>query len=444
MEEGLLREIANPFEAVQWQAALGDECFVQKLRERLESAATSVGFSPVTTYSMMYDALGRCVKRSLTSGPTTYYIYDGEKPILEYDGGGGSAGVNLYGKGIDEIVMRIAIGADSNWWTYYPQQNHEGSVTLLTYSDGSVLERYRYDAFGAPTIYDQNWNVRTNTIYDNRFLFTGREYALTYRSTNSNTAFNFYEYRARAYNPKIGRFMSEDPKLFVRHVGLGPSAADWTFSARPDEAEFNLFRYCGNDPIDFTDPTGTYGEGTGWSPDQWKSFNDAQQAAAQQVSNAVAKLNKALGAGKDSKAFKSESKAFEKTFGKGTGTAENMARKAGELRTMLEALRDDGSKGYYANAVTNADMVAAGRPGANGMTYPSDRKSIYLNVERGFSLNALKHETAHNAGLTDVRFNGYVPYRYGQQPNQDAFVRLPIERPDLALENADTLADYAR
>ncbi len=35
-EEGLLREIANPFEAVQWQAALGDESFVQKLRDRLK------------------------------------------------------------------------------------------------------------------------------------------------------------------------------------------------------------------------------------------------------------------------------------------------------------------------------------------------------------------------------------------------------------------------
>ena len=187
---------------------------------------------------MVYDALGRCVKRSLTGGPTTYYIYDGEKPILEYDGGGGSAGVNLYGKGIDEIVMRIAIGADSNWWTYYPQQNHEGSVTLLSDGSGNVLERYRYDAFGAPTIYDQNWNVRSATIYDNRFLFTGREYAATYRSSYTNAALNFYEFRARAYNPKLGRFMSEDPKVF-------------------DAGDYNLFRYCHNDPIDFTDPMGT-------------------------------------------------------------------------------------------------------------------------------------------------------------------------------------------
>ena len=36
VEEGLLNEIENPFEAVQWQAVLGDESFVQKLRDRFK------------------------------------------------------------------------------------------------------------------------------------------------------------------------------------------------------------------------------------------------------------------------------------------------------------------------------------------------------------------------------------------------------------------------
>src|SRR4029077_5769399 len=72
--------------------------------------------------------------------------------------------------------------------------------------------------------------------YNNRFLFTGREYAATYRGTYT-ALFAFYEYRARAYNPTLGRFMSEDPKLF-------------------DAGDYNLFRYCRNDPIDMTDPMG--------------------------------------------------------------------------------------------------------------------------------------------------------------------------------------------
>ena len=36
-EEGLTREIENPFEAVRWQAALGDESFVQRLKDKLKA-----------------------------------------------------------------------------------------------------------------------------------------------------------------------------------------------------------------------------------------------------------------------------------------------------------------------------------------------------------------------------------------------------------------------
>ena len=37
VEEGLLREIANPFEQVRWQSALGDESFIRQLNDRLIS-----------------------------------------------------------------------------------------------------------------------------------------------------------------------------------------------------------------------------------------------------------------------------------------------------------------------------------------------------------------------------------------------------------------------
>ena len=37
VEEGLLREVKNPFEMVRWQAVLGSETFVQKIRDRIAS-----------------------------------------------------------------------------------------------------------------------------------------------------------------------------------------------------------------------------------------------------------------------------------------------------------------------------------------------------------------------------------------------------------------------
>jgi uncharacterized protein (TIGR02594 family) len=184
--------------------------------------------APGLTYAVAYDALGRCVKRSVNGDPT-YYIYDGDKPILEYRSNGALAR-NLYGIGIDEILQRYDPAVNGGQWFYF-QQDHEGSVTHLTNwnnGSGQIIERYRYDAFGTPTIYAPNWTQRTTSSYNNRFLFTAREYAGAW----------VYEYRARVYHAALGRFMSEDPKLF-------------------DAGDYNLFRYCHNDPIDLTDPMGT-------------------------------------------------------------------------------------------------------------------------------------------------------------------------------------------
>ena len=172
------------------------------------------------SYQLAYDAMGRCVSRTL-NGATTYYIYDGEKPIVEYNSAGSVVARNLYGKAIDEILMRI----DATRGTFYYQDDHEGSVTHLTNAAGSVIENYRYDVFGAPTI---NGGVLTASAFGNRFMFTGREYTAN---------FGVYEYRARAYHPGLGRFTGEDPKGF-------------------DAGDYNLFRYCHNDPDDLTDPMG--------------------------------------------------------------------------------------------------------------------------------------------------------------------------------------------
>ena len=123
-----------------------------------------------------------------------------------------------------------------------------------------MIERYTYDAFGAPTF---NGGQLSSTAYNNRFLFTGREYAATYRG-NYVQAFTFYEYRARAYNPMLGRFMSEDPKLF-------------------DGGDYNLFRYCHNDPVDFTDPMGLDDTAPTYSPRQTSQEREETRSASDAV-----------------------------------------------------------------------------------------------------------------------------------------------------------------
>jgi hypothetical protein len=42
---------------------------------------------------------------------------------------------------------------------------------------GNVIESYGYDAFDAPTFYNGAGTQISASAYQNRFLFTGREYA---------------------------------------------------------------------------------------------------------------------------------------------------------------------------------------------------------------------------------------------------------------------------
>ncbi len=111
---------------------------------------------------------------------------------------------------------------------FMPDRN--GNIAVVTDITAAVLESYRYDAFGLPSFFDAGGHpIGTGaSLIGNRFLFTGREY---------NSQFGFYEYRARAYHPVIGRFMSEDPKMF-------------------EAGDYNFYRYCGNDPWDRSDPRG--------------------------------------------------------------------------------------------------------------------------------------------------------------------------------------------
>ncbi len=72
-----------------------------------------------------------------------------------------------------------------------------------------------------------NNDLITESVYGNRFLFQGREY-------DYDTA--LYYFRARWYEPETGRWLSPDP------IGISGG--------------LNLYTFCGNDPVNFLDPSG--------------------------------------------------------------------------------------------------------------------------------------------------------------------------------------------
>ncbi len=95
-----------------------------------------------------------------------------------------------------------------------------GSITELTDGTGAIVQRYRYDAFGAL--------LASPGPVTQPYTFTGREF---------DAETGLYYYRARFYDPTAGRFVQEDP--------IGFAGGDT-----------NLYGYVLNDPVNRIDPSG--------------------------------------------------------------------------------------------------------------------------------------------------------------------------------------------
>jgi RHS repeat-associated protein len=202
-----------------------------------------------------YDPLGRCVKRWVGpadgSAPNgaTYLYYDGSNLIQE---GPSATVVNrtyVHGGRVDEIVA--SSGAQGWLYHYYDARGH---CIMLTNASGGIRELYEYDAFGQPYVYTGNGDLVQRDLgspMGNRFLFTGREWSeLGSRdidgkaerpSERARTSqwlkeLRVYDYRARMYQPELGRFIQPDPKQF-------------------EAGDYNLYRYCHNDPVNNNVPS---------------------------------------------------------------------------------------------------------------------------------------------------------------------------------------------
>jgi RHS repeat-associated protein len=187
--------------------------------------------------------------RRVVNGAARIFTYDGWKPILEWDGAGNWLAQNIYGAGPDEILGRY----DSIGRALTYKRDKQGNVVALLGNDGSVVEKYSYDAFGQPTVTDYWGYVRAGSIHENRFMFTGREWI---------KELGIYDYRNRFYHPGLGRFLQSDP-LGLQTEGVKLTAGEKALfspgGTAPEafgSSETNLYRYCGDDPVDRSDPMG--------------------------------------------------------------------------------------------------------------------------------------------------------------------------------------------
>lgn len=175
-------------------------------RGRLTRAALSNG----QTVNYAYDTFGRRTGRT-AGGAATTFLYDVSDLVLDRHTEGGTVAY-LNGWNIDDKLRQTTQTAGA----LYFLQNDLHSTVALTDSGGSVVERLSYEGFGAGA-----GSALT------RFTYTGRE---------DDSLSTLMYYRARWYDPRQGRFLSEDPSGMVGGM--------------------NLYAYVENNPIAFIDPSG--------------------------------------------------------------------------------------------------------------------------------------------------------------------------------------------
>ena len=170
-----------------------------------------------------YDVNNIRTSKTVTDGTATItskYIYDENTLIAEQRNGEWI----YYIYGVDGIA-----GFNYNGVTYLYRKNIQGDITHIYTLNGECVAIYAYDAFGNVRILQGENGIGAI----NPFRYRGYYY---------DTETGLYYLITRYYDPETGRFISADSIEYLDPKTLGG---------------LNLYAYCGNNPIMYSDPNGT-------------------------------------------------------------------------------------------------------------------------------------------------------------------------------------------
>ena len=181
------------------------------------------------TYNYHYNSDGIRYKKIINNAETIYGL-DGNKIIYE-------KGVNnfLYLYEGNEIIGLYDSGTHEK---FFYVKDVTGNIISIIHNNVEV-NRYKYDAYGNCEVYTYNHNGEL--VIDNTNYSIGNRNPFRYKSYYFDKESGLYYLNSRYYSPKIGRFITID---YINYI---------------DESSiygYNLYCYCGNNPIMYVDPSG--------------------------------------------------------------------------------------------------------------------------------------------------------------------------------------------
>lgn len=356
----------------------GGETFGHDPDGHLVSRTASAG---TTTYE--YDPEGRLMKVAGPDGTMTafgyaptgervwkrgqeglrYFLYDDLNLIQELAEDGSTGATYVHAPGIDRPLAMIRDGG-----IHYYHADRLGSVIYLTDEQGEVAASYDYDPFGRI--------VRQEGTVVNPFTFTGREFD---RETG------LYYYRARYYDPGLGRFLSPDPAAPRLH----------------QPQTLNPYLYAQNNPVRFIDPMGLEVFGG-----NWVNVPETPEIIAQKLELVEGYIKKALDPKHEAWARTLEEPYVDRWGQRSRGWQQaandyrqNVANELSELRAERARLRaqlppsatPEGAGGASGGGPTR--RIQAPRPGGNTRAIPRPGSPEPAGGQPGGRLLGMKPET---------------------------------------------------
>lgn len=177
-----------------------------------------------------YNANGIRVGKSIYNGSTVElvnYILNGNNIIKETHSGENNYTIEYYYDSSDNII-----GFTYNGNKYLYLKNLQNDVIGIVDSNNNLVVKYYYDAYGRIIKTNDTSGINLSTINPFR-----------YRSYYHDNETGWYYLNSRYYNPLANRFVTMDQ---IEYLG-----------ASGNVLSFNLYSYCENNPVTYSDNLGT-------------------------------------------------------------------------------------------------------------------------------------------------------------------------------------------